>query len=67
MNSIGSRGVTTTDTATGCVFPGANGPIIPQSAWSPVALATLKFLPNPNGNSGGTPTFSTTAERIICG
>ena len=45
-----------------CVFPGANGPVIPQSAWSPVAVKTLKFLPNPNGSAGGTPTFSTTAE-----
>jgi len=46
------------------VFPGANGPIIPQSAWSPVAVATLQFLPDPNGSEGGTPTFSTTAEKL---
>ncbi len=44
-----------------CVFPGANGPIIPQSAWSPVAVATLKFLPDPN--AGGN-TFSTSAEKL---
>ena len=54
-------GCTSNDSATGCVFPGANGPFIPQSAWSPVAVATLKFLPDPNG--GGN-TFSTTAEKL---
>jgi hypothetical protein len=47
-----------------CVFPGANGPFIPQSGWSPVALATLKFIPTPNGESDGTPNFSTTAEKL---
>jgi len=47
-----------------CVFPGANGPVIPQSAWSPVAVKTLKFLPTPNGAAGGVPTFSTTAEKL---
>jgi hypothetical protein len=61
-------GCTTTDTATGCVFPGAtatSGPIIPQSAWSPVALKTINFLPDPNGGGGGSsPTFSTTAEKV---
>src|SRR5216683_3451641 len=57
-------GCTTHDTLTGCVFPGANGPFIPQSAWSPVTTATLKFLPDPNGNAAGTPTFSTTAEKL---
>lgn len=46
-----------------CVFPGAAGPFIPQSAWSPVAVATLKFIPTPTGLSGGTPNFSTTAEQ----
>lgn len=46
-----------------CVFPGANGPVIPQSAWSPVAIKTLKFLPTPTGSSGGTPFFSSAAER----
>jgi len=54
-------GCTSNDSATGCVFPGANGPLIPQSAWSPVAAATLKYLPDPNG--GGN-TFSTTAEKL---
>ena len=51
-------------TNTQCVFPGANGPVIPQAAWSPVALATLKFIPTPNGDSNGTPNFSTTAEKL---
>src|SRR6185369_6914677 len=48
---------------TQCVFPGANGPVIPQSAWSPVAVKTLNFLPTPTGSSGGTPFFSSAAER----
>jgi hypothetical protein len=48
---------------TQCVFPGANGPIIPSTAWSPVATDTLKFLPDPNG-SGGTPTFASTSEKL---
>jgi carboxypeptidase family protein len=43
-----------------CVFPGQ---IIPQVAWSPVAKATLKFLPAPVGFRGGTPFFSTTSEK----
>jgi hypothetical protein len=56
-------GCTTTDPTTGCVFPGATGPFIPQAAWSPVAVKTLKFIPTPTGDSGGTPFFSTTAEK----
>ena len=52
------QGCTATDA---CVFPGANGPIIPQTAWSPVAVATLKFLPDPNGEGS---TFSTTGEKL---
>ncbi|MGD0416866.1 MAG: carboxypeptidase regulatory-like domain-containing protein [Terriglobales bacterium] len=31
-----------------CVFPGA---MIPQIAWSPAALGTLKFVPSPNSGS----------------
>src|SRR5438477_2157010 len=50
-------------TNTQCVFPGAAGPVIPQAAWSPVAVKTLKFIPTPNGVSAGTPNFSTTAEK----
>jgi hypothetical protein len=30
-----------------CVFPGA---VIPMSAWSPVAQATLQYIPAPNAN-----------------
>jgi Carboxypeptidase regulatory-like domain len=48
---------------TQCVFPGANGAIIPQAAWNPVALATLQFFPDPTGNSGGTPIFSSAAQE----
>ncbi len=50
-------------TNTQCVFPGAAGPVIPQAAWSPVAVKTLKFIPTPTGNSAGSPNFSTTAEK----
>ena len=46
-----------------CVFPGANGPVIPQSAWSPVAVKTLQFVPAPTGNSQGAPFFSTSAYK----
>jgi len=45
-----------------CVFPGANGPIIPQAAWSPASLATVKFFPDPTVISGGTPYFSSAAQ-----
>src|SRR5437660_24824 len=51
-------------TTSQCVFPGANGPFVPQAAWSPVAVKTLKFIPTPTGDSGGTPNFSTTAEKL---
>ncbi len=43
-----------------CVFPGQ---VIPQSAWSPAAKGTLKFIPNPNGARGGAPFFSTSAYK----
>jgi hypothetical protein len=43
-----------------CVFPGQ---VIPQSAWSPVAVNTLKFIPTPIATLGGTPFFSTSAEK----
>jgi hypothetical protein len=57
-------GCTTTDPTTGCVFPGPNGPVIPQSAWSPVAKATLKFIPTPTGTlASGQPFFSSAAEK----
>ncbi|MGA2631433.1 MAG: carboxypeptidase regulatory-like domain-containing protein [Terriglobia bacterium] len=43
-----------------CVFPGQ---VIPQSAWSPVPVKTLKFIPNPIASINGAPFFSTTAEK----
>jgi len=50
-------------TTAACVFPGAAGPVIPQAAWSPVAVKTMQFIPNPTGVSDGSPNFSTTAEK----
>jgi hypothetical protein len=41
-----------------CVFPNA---VIPQSAWSPVAVNTLKYLPPENGFTNGSPSYSTSA------
>ena len=41
-----------------CVFPNA---VIPQSAWSPVAVNSLKFLPTANGVVNNTPNYSTSA------
>jgi hypothetical protein len=41
-----------------CVFPNA---VIPQSAWSPVAANTLKYVPSANGSVNGGPGFSTSA------
>ncbi|HZW93743.1 MAG TPA: carboxypeptidase regulatory-like domain-containing protein [Candidatus Eremiobacteraceae bacterium] len=38
---------TTSTGAAPCVFPNA---VIPMSAWSPVAKATLKYIPTPNAN-----------------
>ena len=46
-----------TDTAT-CVFPNA---VIPQSAWSPVAVNSLKFLPSANGVLNNAPNYATSA------
>jgi hypothetical protein len=43
-----------------CVFPGQ---VIPQSAWSPVSKATLKFIPTPIGTLGGQPFFQTSANK----
>ena len=43
-----------------CVFPGQ---AIPQSAWSSASVATLKFIPKQIGTLGGTPFFSTSAEK----
>ena len=43
-----------------CVFPNA---VIPQSAWSPVAKATLQYIPQqtPGFTLGGAPAFETSA------
>ncbi len=49
---------------TDCVFPGAAGPVIPQAAWSPVAAATMQFIPLPTGDNDGQPFFSTAAESL---
>jgi Carboxypeptidase regulatory-like domain len=46
-----------TDSST-CVFPNA---IVPQSAWSPVAVQTLKYIPQPNVNAVSGPSFQTAA------
>lgn len=43
-----------------CVFPGQ---MIPQSAWSTVPRATLKFIPTPSGSLAGTPYFSTSSAK----
>ncbi|MGA2631661.1 MAG: carboxypeptidase regulatory-like domain-containing protein, partial [Terriglobia bacterium] len=52
---------TTADAQAGtCVFPGQ---MIPQSAWSPVPKATLKFIPNPTGSLAGAPYFSTSSAK----
>ena len=58
-------GCVSNNPVTGCVFPGSAGPVIPQSAWSPVAAATLKFLPTPTGVDSvtGHPFFSTAAHN----
>jgi hypothetical protein len=47
-----------------CVFPNN---VIPQSAWGPVAKATLKFIPMPTAAPGGVPIFSTSAnnQRVL--
>ena len=41
-----------------CVFPNA---VIPQAAWSPVAINTLKYIPLANGNGAAGPSYSTSA------
>jgi hypothetical protein len=45
-----------------CVFPGQ---VVPQSAWSPVAVKTLQFIPTPVGSLGGTPFFTSSAEKQV--
>jgi hypothetical protein len=46
-----------TDTST-CVFPNA---VIPQSAWSSVAVNTLKYVPSANGVVNNSANYSTSA------
>ncbi|HEY1809509.1 MAG TPA: TonB-dependent receptor [Acidobacteriaceae bacterium] len=41
-----------------CVFPNA---VIPQSAWSPVAVKTLQYIPQPNTVLNGGPGYQTAA------
>ncbi len=43
---------------TDCVFPGQK---IPQAAWDPAAVGTLKFIPAPTGLRGTTPFYSTSS------
>ena len=51
---------TLTDAQAGtCVFPGG---IIPQSAWSPAAVGTLKYIPQPNLDSTAG-TYSNNSQR----
>jgi len=54
-----AAGCTTNNPATGCVFP--NG-IIPQSAWSPVAVATLPYIPQATPNAPAGAGFFETAQ-----
>ena len=42
-----------------CVFPGG---VIPQSAWSPAAIGTIKYIPQPNLNPA-IGTYSSNSER----
>lgn len=44
--------------STQCVFPNA---VIPQSAWSPVAVQTLKYIPTPSAVTSSGPVFQTSA------
>jgi hypothetical protein len=41
-----------------CVFPNA---VIPQGAWSPVAVKTLQYIPQSNAVNNGAPTYQTAA------
>jgi hypothetical protein len=61
-NNYQAYGVNCTSTAQ-CVFPGANGPFIPNAAWSSAAVNTLQFIPTLTGTNGGTPFFSSAAEK----
>jgi hypothetical protein len=50
-----SAGCTSTQT---CVFPNA---VIPQSAWSPVAAATMKYIPVANLSAASGPHYQTSS------
>lgn len=41
-----------------CVFPNA---VIPETAWSPVAVKTLQYIPQPNLNTANGPYYQTAA------
>jgi len=41
-----------------CVFPGG---VIPMTAWSPVATATLQYIPQATATLGGQPFYATSA------
>jgi hypothetical protein len=60
-------GCKSTDPVTGCVFPGtatAAGPIIPISAWDPVAAKLLQFIPKTDTtDSNGKPAFQVTNDN----
>jgi len=53
-----SFGCTPSSPAGTCVFPNA---VIPQSAWSSVAVNSLKYVPSANGVVNNAPNFSTAA------
>jgi len=46
------------DVSSECVFPRA---VIPQSAWSPVSVRTLQYIPKPNTILNGAPGYQTAA------
>ena len=45
-----------------CVFPDQ---VIPQAAWSPAAVGTLKFIQTPTVTIDGTPYFSSNAGQYV--
>src|SRR5215467_12496774 len=59
-------GCTSTDPVTGCVFPvnGAGQAVIPQSAWSAAAKATISYIPLPNIDPVAG-TYSNNSQRNI--
>ncbi len=53
-----TSGCTSNSVTTGCVFPNA---VIPTSAWSPVAVQTLKYIPQPDETAVSGPVYQTSA------